>query len=375
MRFRVADIPGLRSTAARLGAVALFWLVAISALHYWLNTDTGQRQVVRMGYMPVVTNLASPLLDQASQQGNGIRFKAIKFASFAEMAEALRNDEIHAAFMIAPLSIVLKQQKENVRVVYIGNRHESTLVVRKGLQARSLKDLRGHTLAVPMRYSGHNLSILLLLEQAGLSGQVNIVEMNPPDMPAALASGALDAYYVGEPYAAKSLMEGNASLLYYVEDVWQNFICNLVVVKQGLIDQQPDLVRTLVHGAVRSGIWARQNPDEAVAVAAKYWNQPLPLVHYALNAKAGRIVYDRYTPDQAEMQQIADLMLKFGLTTSNDIEGLVENQFAQTASLSDITSITSILEYSPAVDESPAAQPKTKVAGVAPETGSRPLSN
>ena len=60
-----------------------------------------------MGYMPVITNLASPLLDYATRDGDGVRFRALKFASFAEMAEALRNNQIQAAFMIAPLSIVL----------------------------------------------------------------------------------------------------------------------------------------------------------------------------------------------------------------------------------------------------------------------------
>ena len=117
-----------------------------------------QRQVVTMGYMPVITNLAAPLLDYAStDNAYPIRFRALKFASFAEMAEALRNNKIQAAFIIAPLSIVLRQQGEDVKVVYIGNRHESTMVVRKDLHAKTLAELSGRTIAVPMRYSGHNL--------------------------------------------------------------------------------------------------------------------------------------------------------------------------------------------------------------------------
>jgi len=375
MRFNISNLPRFSATATRLAIAALLWLVGISGLHCWLNTDSSQRQVVRMGYMPVVTNLASPLLDHASREGTGIRFHAIKFASFAEMAEALRNDDIHAAFMIAPLSIVLKQQQEKVRVVYIGNRHESTLVVRKNLQARSLNDLRGRTLAIPMRYSGHNLSILLLLEQAGLNGQINIVEMNPPDMPAALASGALDAYYVGEPYAAKSLLNGNASLLYYVEDVWKDFICNLVVVKQDMIDRQPKLVQALVHGAVRSGIWAQRHTEKAAAVAAEYWNQPQELVNYALNAPEGRIVYNRYTPHEKELQQIADLMWKFGLTTSNNIRGLVDNRFAKSADLSGITNIASILNPPALATDQNCFPKKVTVATIAANTPPDAFSN
>ena len=143
------------------------------------------------------------------------------------MAESLRNDEIGAAFMIAPLAVVLRQQGEDVKIVYIGNRHESTFVTRKDLNVNNLRDLIGKTVAVPMRYSGHNLSLLQLIEEQGLTGSINVVEMNPPDMAAALSTGSLDAYYVGEPFAAQTLKSGHAKLFSYVEDLWPKFICNL----------------------------------------------------------------------------------------------------------------------------------------------------
>ena len=178
----------VRQVRGPLGMAVLVvaWLVVISVLHFRLNAEHGDRQTVAMGYMPVITNLAAPLLDYATLEGGGIRFKAVKFASFAEMAEALRNGEIQAAFIIAPLSIVLKHQGEDIRIVYIGNRHESTLVARKELNARSIEDLSGRTVAVPMRYSGHHLLMLKVLAEKGLSGEVRLVEMNPPDMAAAL---------------------------------------------------------------------------------------------------------------------------------------------------------------------------------------------
>jgi NitT/TauT family transport system substrate-binding protein len=103
---------------AWLGALAAAgWLVLIAALHYGLNHRQDERTTIRMGYMPVVTHLAAPVLDQTSRRAGDYRFQAIKFASFAEMAEALRNDHIEAAFMIAPLAIVLKQQGTDVRIV------------------------------------------------------------------------------------------------------------------------------------------------------------------------------------------------------------------------------------------------------------------
>lgn len=329
--------------AWRYGLLAMSWLIVITVLHCSLNMHREDRDLVRMGYMPVVTNLAAPLLDFVSRDEGPYRFEAIKFSSFAEMAESLRNGHIDAAFMIAPLAIVLRQQNENVRIVYIGNRHESTLVARKDLAIRDIGSLAGRTLAVPMRYSGHHLGILREMEARGLSKSINIVEMNPPDMASALSSGVLDAYFVGEPFAAQTILSGDAQVVNYVEDLWPQFICNLVIVKQDFIDKRPEAVQQLVQSAMRSGLWAEQHPDEAADIAARYWNQPPELIRFALTTPTARIDYQRSVPQSSEIQLIADLMARYKLIDQNDITGLVEDRFAREADLKDISDVESIL--------------------------------
>ncbi|MEN8173717.1 MAG: ABC transporter substrate-binding protein [Chloroflexota bacterium] len=330
--------------ALRFFILAPIWLLLISAMHLQLNhaEESGRRQIT-MGYMPVITNLASPILDHASKDGDGIRFKSLKFSSFAEMAEALRNGQIDAAFIIAPLAIKLRQQGEDVKVVYIGNRHESTLVARNDLDVKGIHDLTGKTVAVPMNFSGHNLSIMKLIESNGLEGRINVVEMNPPDMASAMATGTLDAYYVGEPFAATTLKSGDASLVHYVEDVWDGFICNLVLVRQELIDKEPAAVKALVAGAARSGLWAQNNTREAAEIASNYWNQPVSLIEYAMSTPKNRILFDRFVPVAEEMQHMANMMQHFGLIESNDISGLIDDSFARYTYLQDIDGVESIL--------------------------------
>ena len=324
--------------------LAVAWLILITWLHYLVSDDHEKRRVVTLGYMPVITNLAAPLLDYVSKNNGAIYFKALKFSSFAEMAESLRNKQIDVAFIIAPLSIVLRQQGEDIKVVYIGNRHESTLVARSDLHVKNLDDLRGKTIAVPMRYSGHNLSILELLEKKRLQGEIKVVEMNPPDMAAALSVGSLDAYYVGEPFAAQTLISGEATKLFYVEDVWKGFICNLVIVRNEMIKKEPEIIATLVRGAARSGMWAKKHPQQAARIASLYWNQPQDLVNYALTTPQNRIVYDRFVPDIHELQYMADLMQKYGLLKKNDITGLVDDRFAKMSDLQNISSLDTILQ-------------------------------
>jgi NitT/TauT family transport system substrate-binding protein len=334
----------VKSSGWQVSLVALGWLVLVSWLHVYLNFDHAQRRLIRMGYMPVITNMAAPLLDYASKDGSGVRFEALKFSSFAEMGESLRNGHIQAGFIIAPLSIVLHQQGAGVRIIYIGNRHESTLVYRKDLDVKSFADLAGMSIAVPMRFSGHNIATRQLAEKFGIAGgRLNIVEMNPPDMASAMATGSLDAYFVGEPFAAKTVFAGDSKVLYYVEQVWPGFICNLLLVSQDFIDKRPQDVQLLVQGAARSGYWARNNPKEAAKIACQYWNQPEQLVEYALETPPDRVVFDRYIPKEEEIQFLADEMVRFNLIKSNDIKGLVDARFAEKAIVDGVTDFASIL--------------------------------
>ncbi len=329
----------------KITIISILWLIFISFSHYQLNFDRGSKKTIYMGYMPVITNLAAPLLDYASKDNKDIRFKALKFASFAEMAESLRNKKIDAAFIIAPLSIVLRQQNEDIKIVYIGNRHESTLVTRKELKVRSLSDLAGSKIAVPMRFSGHNIALRKLLKKRGLEKQINVVEMNPPDMASALSAGALDAYFVGEPFAVQTLKSGESEKLLYAEDISKYFICNLVIVRNDFIKTYPETVKMLVQGAVRSGVWAENNLDEAIKIAASYWNQSEDLVRYALTTPKNRTLFDHYVPIQSEMQIMADDMVSLGLLKNNDITGLIDDSFAKAVKTDNVTNdIKSIFE-------------------------------
>ena len=328
----------------KIGVVALVWLVLISFLHIWLNSKHDPRKIIRMGYMPVITNLSAPILDYITKPGSDTYFQAVKFASFAEMAEALRNGQIQVAFMIAPLSIVLAQQGEDVRIVYIGNRHESTLVARKELGIHRIDDLSGRTIAVPMRFSGHNIALLNLIDEGNLDQNVHIVEMNPPDMASALSGGALDAYFVGEPFAAQALKNNTATLVSYVEDIWKNFICNLIIVRQSFIDQDPNVVQALVSGAAGAGVWASKNTTKAAKIAATYWKQKEDLVKYALTTPKDRIIYNKYIPREEEIQYLADRMKKFGLIKRSDIGELVQDRFARKFNPENIFNLEDLLK-------------------------------
>jgi NitT/TauT family transport system substrate-binding protein len=331
-------------TVLRAATLAVIWLVLISALHAHFNADRKSSRKVLMGYMPVVANLAAPLVDEASKAME-VHFQAMKFASFAEMSEAFRSGHIQVAFIIAPLAVVLFQQGVPLSVVCIGNRHESTLVGRKDLPTGELSGLVGKTVAVPIRYSGHLLALKRYMREHGLpEDAIRLVEIPPPDMPAALATGGVDGFFVGEPFASKALRDGSAKRLANVEQIWPNFICNLMIVRRELIESNPRIVQRLVSAAVASGLWAQNHVDETAGIVSSHWGQDPKFVRYVFDNPQGRFRFDLYRPDVEELEEMVLEMRHAGLISGPvDVNGLVEDRFARAVNTASVSSFQDIM--------------------------------
>jgi NitT/TauT family transport system substrate-binding protein len=323
-KFALTSSPGFR-----IGTVAMTWLVLITMLHLTLNKEAKTASRVVMGYMPVVTNLAAPLVDYVTR-GDDLYFEARKFASFAEMGEAFRSGHIQAAFIIAPLAIRLFEQGVPLKIVYIGNRHESTLVMRAGERCESPADLIGKKIAVPIRYSSHFLALKRYMRTNGLEeSQVRILEIPPPEMPAALSSSEIDGYFVGEPFACKSMVSGTGKRFLNVESIWPKFICNLLIVREELIDSHPEWVRKLVSLAAKSCLWAQDHMEDTVKIVSSYWGQDPGFVQYVFANPPGRFRFDLYVPIAEELNEMIREMSLEGLAGKElDARWMVDDHFA-----------------------------------------------
>ncbi|MBP8645270.1 MAG: ABC transporter substrate-binding protein [Syntrophobacteraceae bacterium] len=320
------------STSFRAFIVALAWLGVISALHAWVNGDKSASGKIFMGYMPVISNLAAPLVD-ATTAGSSVHFEAMKFGSFAELAEAFQAGHIQAAFIIAPLAVALSAKGVLLKIVYIGNRHESTLVVRRDLAATSLAQMSGRTIAVPIRFSGHLLALKRYLREHAMDpDSFRIVEIPPPDMPSALLSGGIDGYFVGEPFACKAIHSGVGRRLLDVEQIWPGFICNVLIVRDDLIGLHPDWVSDLVARCIQSGTWVRENFEEVLGVLSRSWGQDPAFLRYVFANPPGRFRYDLGMPVQGELEELVREMEMAGfLASSVDVRVFMDDRFSRAA--------------------------------------------
>jgi NitT/TauT family transport system substrate-binding protein len=248
------------------------------------------------------------------------------------MVETMKAGRLDATFMIAPLAMKLREQGVPVKICYLGHRDGSTVMVPKDSPAKSLRDLKGKTFAIPSKYSNQNLVIHKLMEDQGLApGDINFVELPPPDMPGALAGKQIDGYFVGEPHCARAELDGTGRILYHVKDVWPHFISCVLVVTEKLIHEKPEVVKDLVRGIAESGEWAEGHRLDAAKLVAPYFRQDEKVVRHVLTQPPDRVSYRMLTPTDEDMQRIADMGLKLGvLGKPVDVKDLVDREFIPT---------------------------------------------
>lgn len=322
------------------GALALLVLLAVARAKPWHAGDPGAvgndgtaREVLAVGFLPVTCHLTCPVTDFASRTSPHTRFQSQRFTDFPTMVETLKSGRLQATFMIAPLAMKLREQGVKVKVTYLGHRDGSTVIVRADHPARSVADLTGSVVAIPSKYSNQYLVFRKLMLDAGLPADaITFIEMPPPDMPGALAGRAIDAYFVGEPHAARAELDGTGRVLHHAKDIWPQFISCVLVVTEELIDSRPGVVADLVRGIAESGEWAEQHRDEAATVAAPFFRQDEQLVRYVLNHPVDRVSYRMLTPTDVELQRIADMALEAGvLDRPLDVRDLVDRRFIPSA--------------------------------------------
>jgi len=286
-------------------------------------------ETLAVGFLPVTCHLTCPVTDYATRTSPSTRFESQRFTDFPTVVETLKSGRLDATFMIAPLAMKLREQGLKIRIAYLGHRDGSTIIARADAPIRSLRDFRGRRFAIPSKYSNQNLIIRKLMRDQGVDpASIDFVEMPPPDMPGALASRAIDGYFVGEPHAARAELDGSGRVLYHAKDIWPRFISCVLVVTERLIDERPAVVRDLVRGIAESGEWAEGHRLEAARLVAPFFRQDEALVRHVLTQPADRVSYRMLTPDDEEMQGIADMALEAGiLDRALDVRGLVDRQF------------------------------------------------
>lgn len=294
-----------------------------------------------VGGLPVTCNLTLPVACVARAGDAGAtsgQFEYSKYSGWPEVKESLMAGRIPAAYMLAPLVMDLADKKIPLKIVSLGHRSGAVIMVRSDSGYTAYRHLKGKRVAVPSRFAVDFLFLRKMLAKEGMTPkEVEIVEMPPPDMPAALYAKAVDAYCTGEPFGAAAQRAGYARPLSMTRDEWRKYICCVLTVREELIAENRAIVQDLVNYVLGAGVWLDQqqaNREKAVKIAAgrKFFNQDPNIIRFVMENPTDRVTYGDLTMVRAEFEELMQLSMDAGtLKRPVAYEKYVDESFARVA--------------------------------------------
>jgi len=296
-----------------------------------------------VGGLPVTCNLTLPVACVARAKAQaagetGLAFQYSKYSGWPEVKESLMAGRIQAAYMLAPLVMDLADNNIPVKIVALGHRSGAVIMVRTDSPYQTFRQLAGKRIAIPSRFAVDFLFLRKMLQQENMTpADIQILEMPPPDMPAALYANAVDAYCTGEPFGAAAERAGYARPLRMTRDEWPNYICCVLTVREELIQANRQGVQDLVNYVLGAGQWLDQqqaNRDKAVEIAAsrEYFNQDPNIIKFVMENPSDRVTYGDLRMIRSEFEELMQLSIEAG-TIRHPIayETYMDESFARAA--------------------------------------------
>jgi sulfonate transport system substrate-binding protein len=214
----------------------------------WLEAELAKRGI-KLEWFPVSTSVGGPVINE------GFAAKRIDFASYGDFP----------ALIAAAGGVDLRL------VVPAGRGQNAYLVVRNGLNAESIADLKGKRIALH-RGRPWELPFAKLIEQNGLKlADFRILNINPPASHAALAAGDVDAVFLLSD-AHLLTQKGVGRIVWSTKEAPASWKMRAELFGRGdFVDNHPELTQLVADAYVRAQAWSSDpaNREKFIELSAR----------------------------------------------------------------------------------------------------------
>ena len=241
----------------------------------------GEKTVIKIAYLPLTHAL--PLFKEVEllkdTSDSNIEIELVKFGSWPELLDALKAGRVDGASVLIELAMKTKEQGIGLKAVALGHRDGNAIIVANDIN--SAADLKGKKFAIPNKQSSHNILLNDMMVANGLSiDDVEVIELAPAEMPAALAGGQISGYSVAEPFGAKAVELGVGKVLYQSGELWEDSICCGLVLTDEFIDNNKTATDSFIDQYLAAGDLLTL--ETAKEVAGKYLGQEKAVLDLSL---------------------------------------------------------------------------------------------
>ncbi|MGD9116244.1 MAG: ABC transporter substrate-binding protein [Dehalococcoidia bacterium] len=212
--------------------------------------------------------------DMGWYEEEGLNLTAYEsYATGMALAAALARDDIQVAYLcLVPAINVYANAGVPIKVVAGTHEYGYSLVVDPE-KIETVDDLETPGIRIGCVREGGAVDVMMHktidkynLDEAAVLA--NIQRMNPQKLTLAVSMGQLDAVFIPEQWATMTEESGFETLI-LSQDVWPGMQGSVLVVKQDLIDNHPEIVARLVAVTERATDWSNDHPEEAAEIVAR----------------------------------------------------------------------------------------------------------
>jgi len=274
------------------------------------NVPQAGVKTIKIAYLPITHALPLYVENELAKENfKNFKLELVKFGSWTELVDALNSGNVDGASMLIELAMKAKEQGIDLKAVALGHRDGNVVVVSKDIN--KVEDLKGRNFAIPSKLSTHNILLHIMLKNNGLTySDVNVVELPPPEMSAALAEGRISSYCVAEPFGAQSVAADKGKTLFESQDLWEGSVCCGLVLRNDFIKNNAAIAEEFVKEYLNAGHKAESKDDEIREITAKY----LKAESQVLDLSLKWISYQNLKLEEKDYNELSKYMVEIGLS-------------------------------------------------------------
>jgi NitT/TauT family transport system substrate-binding protein len=310
---------------AGLSAAALE--LAIPQLTRVTKAQTPQR--VRIGYLPVNVELAAYSESVNFWKEDGLDVQFVRADGGPAILQALASGDLPVGdFGLAPAVVSATKGFPfyflTLMTIATPDHPLDRIMVLMDSPIKKFQDLSGKTLAINQLGTMPDAALGAAGKVYGLAkDKIRLVPIPYPNMPQVLAQKQVDAIYPFPPGDSIAEVRFNARTLTETKDFIPYLGFTTLAVHRDFASGNPETVKKLVRGAIKTDRWIGANPDDARTAANKFLNIPEDVaskVRMPYFAENGLSV-------MANVWHIYYLLASGGVITPVDDPGKMMNEF------------------------------------------------
>ncbi|HOQ01796.1 MAG TPA: ABC transporter substrate-binding protein [Acetivibrio clariflavus] len=281
-------------------------------------------KTIKIAYLPITHALPLYVENELSKENfKNFKLELVKFGSWTELVDALNSGNVDGASILIELAMKAKEQGIDLKAVALGHRDGNVVVVSKDIN--KVEDLKGKNFAIPSKLSTHNVLLHIMLQKSGLKySDVNVVELPPPEMAAALAEGRISGYCVAEPFGAKSVALDKGKTLFESQDLWEGSVCCGLVLRNDFIKDNGVIAEEFIKEYIKAGEKAESKDEVIRDIAEKY----LKAEEQVLDLSLKWISYENLKLEEKDYNELSKYMVEMGLSENPPLYSeFVDNTF------------------------------------------------